>query len=266
MKKLYDKEMKKWNKWFETLTSLEKDILKEEWWRLIGSWRCTTVSLFELDEQGIPYPKEMMPSHKIEPFKYPLYDRAWSEFYQKVADKTVIDKGFQVRSLVEKATNNFYGLMGEKAVKDKLREMNVLYTYNEREPQFFKKLDKEPFDFAISTKLGEYITLEIKTTTENPKHVHMIVSENQWQKSDYFIAVKMLKLDTETEEDKIIGYGAFVGYMTKEDIEALPLVEAGNYPCFEYDGRPKKLKDIPRPISELWEIIDTKAIKWIPKS
>jgi len=158
-----------------------------------------------------------------------------------------------------KKIDNFYGLMGEKAVKDKLREMSILFNYNEREPNFFEKF-REPFDFAISTKDGKYLTLEIKTTKEYPNHKNLIIPEGEWEKSDYTIAVKMLKFER-VEEMEIIGYGAFMGYMNKEEIERLPLIPAGEYPCSYFAGRAIELIRT-HPISELWNVIDSEAIKW----
>jgi len=229
----------------------------------IEPWKFMTKEIERetIDRLDIDYPRNLIPQH-AEFFEFSLYDLGWIQFYEKVASRTTIDKGLE-RSEKQKQIDNFYGLMGEKAVKDKLREMRVIFNYNEREPHFFEKPYKEPFDFAIATKNGKYVTLEIKTTKEYPKHMRMMIPESEWKKSDYVIAIKMLKFER-TKRRKIIGYGAFVGCMGKEEIEALPLHEKGDYPCLWFPCRAIELKDILHPVSELWEIIDSKAIKWKP--
>lgn len=214
--------------------------------------------LSEWQNLKIEYPKQLIPEH-AEAFEFSVYDIDWIEFYTNIAVKTVYDYG-QARTEREKATDNFYGLLGEKAVKDKLRELRIIAHYNERIPQFFDQPFKEPFDFAVALKNGKYLTLEIKTVPEYPTHKHLLIAEREWKKSDYTIAVKMLKVEHEDKAElKIIG--AFMGFMEKRELENLPIIE-DEYPCPKYPCRAIELIKIPHAISELWEILNQQAIKW----
>lgn len=208
-------------------------------------------------EYNFEYPKKLIPKN-AEFFEFTGYDRLWADFYAKVASKTSLDYG-RPRTKKERWIDNFYGLLGEKMVKDKLRnELNVLYTYNEREPRFFEKIGKEPFDFAIPTKNGEYFTLEIKTTKEPRNHRNMIIREGEWKKSDYALAVKMLSLSMDLEKQMKI-FGFIAGYLTKKQVSILRVRE-NEYPCPHYPCRAKKLIEIPTPIPELWKKINSEGI------
>lgn len=206
----------------------------------------------------IKYPKELTPKY-AQFFQFELYDYRWGSFYTKVAAKTSMDKGDSVRTPSQRAIDNFYGLMGEKAVKDILRfNLRLLFHWNEREPTFFKQIYKEPFDIATPTKHGGYHTLEIKTTKEPNNYVHMIIPEGTWKLSTFAIAVKMLRFDLRKKKR---AYGFIAGYLEKAEIEKIPVTPKGEYPCFEFAGRAKKLLEL-HPISELWEKMQNECIAW----
>jgi len=203
------------------------------------------------------YPQELVPEH-AEYFEMDYYDRIWCDFYAKVASKTSLDYG-EPRTKNQKWLDNFYGLLGEKRIKDILRnDLKVLHTYNEREPNFFEKTGKEPFDFAISTKKGKYFALEIKTTKERSNQKCMIIRKGYWKKCDYTIGIKMLSFTMDLE-NRIKIYGFVAGYLTKQEISNLR-VRKNEWPCFDYPGRAIELVNVPHRISKLWQKIDSEGI------
>jgi len=232
--------------------------------RLSDKVYCTyIINKIELEKlylkQKFLYPKEHIPDH-AEHFKFELYDYRWATFYTKVASKTSIDKGPSQRTPLERKIDNFYGLMGEKAVRDHLRfRLRLLFHWNEREPTFFEQIYKEPFDIAIPKKDGGYYTLEIKTTKEPRNHVHMIIPKGEWKMSDFTIAVKMLIFDLRKRKK---AYGFIAGYLTREQVKAIPITPKGEYPCLKFAGRAKPLIEFKQPIADLWEKLKNECVAW----
>ena len=210
----------------------------------------------DLDLDRFEYPKELIPEQEI--FEFTDFDPEWVKFFASIASETSLDF-VEPRTPEQRWLDNAYGLLGELVIKDHLKDMQVIFYYVERHPEHFKKLEIEPFDFAIALKNGEYLTLEIKTTKEPANHKHMIIREGQWKKSDYAIGVKMLDT-TEDPEAKTFGHAFIAGYSTKSEILKLR-VRDGEYPCGKHPCRAKKLTEL-HPFPELREIIDSEAIHW----
>jgi len=208
---------------------------------------------------NIEYSQESIPEH-AQRFRFDLSDYRWASFYTKIASKTCIDEGDYARTLQQRIIDNFYGLMGERAIIDRLRfDLNLIHYWNERTPRFFEHIKKEPFDIAIPKKDGGYYTLEIKTTKEPKKCIRMMISEKEWKKSDFAIAVKMLRFDLGKKKRAI---GFIAGYITKKEILELPISTPEEYDWLKFPCRMMPLIEIPHPIQELWERLKNDCITW----
>lgn len=230
---------------------------------MIQPYESTVISEEELERHysklKIQYPKELIPKH-AQRFKFELSDYRWAGFYTKIASKTTIDEGDYARTLEQRIVDNFYGLMGERAIIDRLRiDLRLIHYWNERTPRFFEHIHKEPFDIAIPKKDGSYYTLEIKTTKEPSNHIRMMIPEKQWKKSDFAIAVKMLRFDL-GKKKRAIGFTA--GYMTKKEIMDLKVLTPEEYTWVKFPCRAKLLTEIPHPISELWKKLQNECVVW----
>jgi hypothetical protein len=231
-------------------------------WRIL-TWQSKIISNEELgklyQKHNIEYPQENIPEH-AQRFVFELSDYRWASFYSKIASRTCIDEGDYPRTPQQRKVDNFYGLMGERAIIDRLRfDLNLIHYWNERTPRFFEHIQKEPFDIAIPKKDGTYYTLEIKCVKEPKNHVRMMIPEKEWKKSDFAIAVKMLRFDLSKKKGAI---GFIAGYMTKQEILKLPISTPEEYDWLKFSCRMIHLTEIPHPIQELWEKLKKECITW----
>lgn len=206
----------------------------------------------------------------VEYFEIELYDHEWVNFYTSTQFEEFkrlqeIGSKESERTSEEIKEDYIYRFIAWNVVKDKLRNIHILH-YNYYERQTFEKPYKGPFDFVIRTKDGGIITLEIvhippdyyKPPSEGRNIVkNFIVPERKWKKCDYAVGVKILEI--EAKDNEIIGKGAIVGYLTKEEIEGIPLRRKGEYPCTKFDGRPMLISEL-NPPKKLWSILEEKAI------
>ncbi|NWG09125.1 MAG: hypothetical protein HXX80_02230 [Nitrososphaerales archaeon] len=203
-------------------------------------------------------------------FEKELYDREWADFYaftrlEEFKRLQEIKSKESKRASKKIKEDYIYRFIAWNVVEDKLRNMYILHC-NYYERQSLEKPYKGPFDFAIRTKDGGIITLEIvyippdyyKPPSED-RHIvkNFIIPERKWKKCDYAIGVKILEI--EVKDNRIIGKGAIVGYLSKEEIERIPLRRKGEYPCIKFDGRPMLISEL-NPQEKLWGILKEKAI------
>ena len=248
----------------ETMAQNNKVIISEKLGRVeILPYETTVISKEELErlsvKYGIKYSLQEIPENS-QRVVFDLSDYRWASFYTKIASKTCIDEGDYARTRQQRRVDNFYGLMGERVIVDRLRfDLRLIHYWNERTPRFFEHVHKEPFDIAIPKKDGSYYTLEIKTTKEPDNHIRMMIPEKEWKKSDFTIAVKMLRFDLGKKKRAI----AFIaGYMTKKEILELPISTPQEYAWIKFDCRVMLLTKIRHPISELWEKLQHECIAW----
>jgi hypothetical protein len=202
----------------------------------------------------------------VEHFGINIYDHDWVNFYI-LAQLEEIKRPKEGDKMKEDFIYRFIAL---SVVKDRLKEMNISHLYYyKRQP--FEEPYEDSFDFAIQTKDGKIITLEVvhippdyyKSTCKERSIVkNFIMPEREWKKCDYAIGVKILEIGV--KDNSIIGKGAIVGYLSKEEIERIPIRRKGEYPCIKFDGRPTIISELNQP-KKLWDILEERAITLSPK-
>lgn len=193
--------------------------------------------------------------NNVEYFEVEFHDHEWVDFYA-LARLEEFERQ-QKTEMKEDYIDYIYRFIALNVVKERLKQYEI---------QPFEKPYEGSFDFAIRTRDKGIITLEVvsippdyyKPPAEERYIVkNFIMSERKWKKCDYAVGVKILEI--KVKDNSIIGKGAIVGYLSKEEIEGIPLRKKGEYPCTKFSGRSILISEL-NPPKKLWNILEEKAI------
>lgn len=166
---------------------------------------------------------------------------------------------YDERNPEQKMGDAFWGLLGEIAFEQFLWESGLLYYWARRRLGYFER--KEPYDFLIPLKSGKVRKLEIITTPDYAKAIHLILPESEWKLSwDYLIPCKIIDSHINEPTAEIKGTALFFGYETKQDFQGKDSLwkyrRKGEYPCIRRAGYVRPIgRGSCKPLKELVETL-----------